>query len=88
MELIGDNLVCVPEHCGTRPMADIVYHLRQASTLTRYARLTRNPERAAELLRLAEQHKRLAAEEPGLSDENHEVALAASERALSTGSCT
>ena len=37
-------------------MADTVYHLRQASTLTRYARLTRNRERAAELLRLAEQH--------------------------------
>jgi hypothetical protein len=38
-------------------MADIVYHLRQASTLTRYARLTRNRERAAELLQLTEQHR-------------------------------
>jgi hypothetical protein len=44
-------------------MADIAYHLRQASMLTRYARLTRNPERAADLLRRAEQHKKLADEE-------------------------
>jgi hypothetical protein len=43
-------------------MTDIDYNLRQASTLTRYARLTRNPERAAHLLRVAEQHKKLADE--------------------------
>jgi hypothetical protein len=43
--------------------ANPAYHLRQASTLTTYARLTRNPERAAELLRLAEQHKAMADQE-------------------------
>jgi hypothetical protein len=47
---------------------DIIYHLRQASTLTRYARLTRNQERAAELLQLAEQHKKLALERKANAD--------------------
>jgi hypothetical protein len=61
-------------------MADIVYHLRQASTLTRYARLTRNRERAAELLQLAEQHKKLAEQETRLLQQNQEIAVTAREQ--------
>ena len=61
-------------------MADIVYHLRQASTLTRYARLTRNRERAAELLQLAEQHKKLAEQETRLLQQNQEFAVTAREQ--------
>jgi len=56
-------------------MTDIAYHLRQASTLTRYARLTRNRERAAELLQLAEQHKNVVEQErrvrPANQGSNH-----------------
>jgi hypothetical protein len=64
LERIASNDGLCPGAVGSKPMADadIVYHLRQASTLTRYARLTRNRERAAELLQLAEQHKKLALE--------------------------
>jgi hypothetical protein len=51
-------------------MTDIVYHLRQASTLTRYARLTRNQERASELLRLAEHHRELAGQAAQVLHEN------------------
>jgi hypothetical protein len=61
-------------------MADIVYLLRQASTLTRYARLTRNRERAAELLQLAEQHKKLAEQETRLLQQNQEIAVTAREQ--------
>jgi hypothetical protein len=61
-------------------MADIVYHLRQASTLTRYARLTRNRERAAELLQLAEQHKKLAEQETRLLQQSQEIAVIAREQ--------
>jgi hypothetical protein len=61
-------------------MADIVYLLRQASTLTRYARLTRNRERSAELLQLAEQHKKLAEQETRLLQQNQEIAVTAREQ--------
>lgn len=64
-------------------MAELIYHLRQASTLTRYARLTRNPERSAELLRMAEQHKKLAEQ-----SRDQDAALIAPEQAVSTRSCT
>jgi hypothetical protein len=43
-------------------MSNVAYHLRQVMMLTRFARLTRNQERAAHLLRLAEEHKKLAGE--------------------------
>jgi hypothetical protein len=80
LELIAYNVGLCPGVWGSRPMADIVYHLRQASTLTRYARLTRNRERAAELLQLAEQHKKLAEQETRLLQQNQEIAVTAREQ--------
>jgi len=56
-------------------MASIVYHLRQASMLTRYAKLTRNPERATALLRLAEEHKTLANQKKQLVQQRQQVLL-------------
>jgi hypothetical protein len=56
-------------------MANVVYHLRQASMLTRYARLIRNPEMATALLRLAEQHKELADQKKRLAHRHQQVQL-------------
>ena len=56
-------------------MANVVYHLRQASMLTRYARLIRNPEMATALLRLAEQHKELADQKKRLAHGRQQVQL-------------
>jgi hypothetical protein len=56
-------------------MANVVYHLRQAAMLARYAKLTRNPERASALLRLAEQHKELADQKKRLAHRHQEVQL-------------
>jgi hypothetical protein len=56
-------------------MANVVYHLRQASMLTRYAQLIRNPEMATALLRLAEQHKALADQKKRLAHRHQQVQL-------------
>jgi hypothetical protein len=56
-------------------MANVVYHLRQASMLTRYARLIRNPEMVTALLRLAEQHKELADQKKRLAHRYQQVQL-------------
>jgi hypothetical protein len=61
-------------------MTKLVYHLRQASKLTRYARLTRNGERATALLQLAEQHKKLAEQEKGRLQQNQEIDVTALEQ--------
>jgi hypothetical protein len=56
-------------------MANIVYHLRQAAMLARYAKLTRNPERASALLRLAEEHHALANQKKQLAQRRQQVQL-------------